>query len=395
MYKGQRTAAIIAAAGSGSRMGGGVNKQYMMIGALPVLARSVKAFNDAPAIDDIYIVVRETEAEMCRTEIVDRYRFDKVRKIIAGGDQRQDSVYNALRELEPDISLILVHDGARPLVGGETINEVVAACEAYGAAAAGVPIKDTVKVCDGKFIASTPDRSSLISIQTPQGFRKEMILHAFRKAYEDGFYGTDETVLLERLNEKVYIVMGEYSNIKVTTPEDIAVCEALLNIHPGSGGGTVRVGTGYDVHAFADHRKLILGGVEIPFEKGLLGHSDADVLLHAIMDALLGACALADIGRYFPDTDENYRGISSLVLLEKVGDLIGSEGYDICNIDATVIAERPKIAPYIHQMIKHIAEVLKISEDKVNIKGTTTEGLGFCGRGEGIAAQAIVAVEQQ
>ena len=156
----------------------------------------------------------------------------------------------------------------------------------------------------------------------------------------------------------------------------------------------MRVGTGYDVHAFAKNRKLILGGVEIPFERGLMGHSDADVLLHSIMDALLGACALADIGKYFPDTDENYRGISSLILLEKVGDLIGSEGYEICNIDATVIAERPKIAPYIHQMIKHIAEVLKIQEDKVNIKATTTEGLGFIGREEGIAAQAIVAVEQ-
>jgi len=289
----------------------------------------------------------------------------------------------------------LVHDGARPLVSGGTIDDVVAACSEHGAAAAGVPVKDTIKVVSGKFIAGTPDRTSLVSIQTPQGFRKDLLDRAFQKAYEDDFYGTDETVLLERIDEKVYIVMGEYSNIKITTPEDIAICGALLGIHPegDAGGKIMRVGTGYDVHAFAEHRKLILGGVEIPFEKGLLGHSDADVLLHAIMDALLGACALADIGRYFPDTDENYRGISSLVLLEKVGDLIGSEGYEICNIDATVIAERPKIAPYIHQMIKHIAEVLKISEDKVNIKGTTTEGLGFCGRGEGIAAQAVVAVE--
>ena len=192
------------------------------------------------------------------------------------------------------------------------------------------------------------------------------------------------------------MVLGDYSNIKITTPEDMVMCESLLGIsrESGAGGRIMRVGTGYDVHAFAENRKLILGGVEIPFEKGLLGHSDADVLLHAIMDALLGACALADIGRYFPDTDEDYKGISSLILLEKVGDLIGSEGLEFSNIDATVIAERAKIAPYIHQMIKHIAEVLKISEDKVNIKGTTTEGLGFCGRGEGIAAQAIVAVEQ-
>jgi 2-C-methyl-D-erythritol 4-phosphate cytidylyltransferase/2-C-methyl-D-erythritol 2,4-cyclodiphosphate synthase len=276
------------------------------------------------------------------------------------------------------------------------INALIEAAAMHGAAAVGVPVKDTIKIVTENCVSAGPARDNLYSMQTPQGFRKALINSAFEKAYEENFYGTDETSLLERLNEKVYIVKGDYSNIKITTIEDIAVAEAMLKMNPDKdpGGSTMRVGTGYDVHAFAKNRKLILGGVEIPFERGLMGHSDADVLLHAIMDALLGACALADIGKYFPDTDENYRGISSLILLEKVGDLIGSEGYEICNIDATVIAERPKIAPYIHQMIKHIAEVLKIQEDKVNIKATTTEGLGFIGREEGIAAQAIVAVEQ-
>ncbi len=396
MVNTKKIAVIIAAAGSGKRMGSGINKQYLYIGDMPVIARTIKAFNENPMVDEILVVLRESETEYFKQEILNKYHFAKVKKVVIGGAQRQDSVFNAVKQLDSNVDYVLIHDGARPLIKQENINTLIEAVDLYGAAAIGVPVKDTIKIAEDSWLCSTPDRKTLFSVQTPQGFRKDLIRRAFEKAEEENFYGTDEASLLERLNQKVYIVMGDYSNIKITTIEDLAVAEALLKMNPdrSQGGSTMRVGTGYDVHAFAENRKLILGGVEIPFEKGLMGHSDADVLLHAIMDALLGACALADIGKYFPDTDENYRGISSLILLEKVGDLIGSEGYEICNIDATVIAERPKIAPYIHQMIKHIAEVLKIQEDKVNIKGTTTEGLGFIGREEGIAAQAIVAVEQ-
>lgn len=396
MFNAKKIAVIIAAAGSGKRMGSGINKQYLYIGDMPVLARSIKSFNDNPRIDDILVVLRESEMALFRQEITGKYHYAKVKALVAGGKERQDSVFNALKQVGRDMDYVLIHDGARPLIKQETINALIEAVDSYGAAAVGVPVKDTIKTGSGDYFTGTLDRTILFNMQTPQGFSRDLILKAFKNASEENFYGTDEASLLERIHEKVYIVLGDYSNIKITTIEDIAVAEAMMRMSPdrSSGGGTMRVGTGYDVHAFAEHRKLILGGVEIPFERGLMGHSDADVLLHAIMDALLGACALADIGKYFPDTDENYRGISSLILLEKVGDLIGSEGYDICNIDATVIAERPKIAPYIHQMIKHIAEVLKIQEDKVNIKATTTEGLGFIGREEGIAAQAIVAVEQ-
>ncbi len=396
MFNTKKIAVIIAAAGSGKRMGSGINKQYLHIGDMPVLGRSVKAFNDNPHIDEILVVLRESEMALFRQEIIGKYHFAKIKALVAGGKERQDSVSNALKQVGQDMDYVLIHDGARPLIKQDTINALIEAVDSNGAAAVGVRVKDTIKAGSGDYFTGTLDRDILFNMQTPQGFSRDLILKAFKNAGEENFYGTDEASLLERIHEKVYIVLGDYSNIKITTFEDIAVAEAMLKMNPdrSSGGGIVRVGTGYDVHAFAEHRKLILGGVEIPFEKGLMGHSDADVLLHAIMDALLGACALADIGKYFPDTDENYRGISSLILLEKVGDLIGSEGYDICNIDATVIAERPKIAPYIHQMIKHIAEVLKIQEDKVNIKATTTEGLGFIGREEGIAAQAIVAVEQ-
>ena len=396
MYNAGKISVIIAAAGSGRRMGSGINKQYLHIGEMPVLARSIKAFNDNPLIDEILVVLQESDMAYFRQEILGKYPFAKVRQIVAGGSERQDSVRNALKQIGQETAYVLIHDGARPLIKQDVISALIEAVALHGAAAVGVPVKDTIKIVTENCVSAGPARDTLYSMQTPQGFRRALINSAFDKAYEENFYGTDETSLLERLNEKVYIVKGDYSNIKITTIEDIAVAEAMLKMTPDKdpGGSTMRVGTGYDVHAFAKNRKLILGGVEIPFERGLMGHSDADVLLHAIMDALLGACALADIGKYFPDTDENYRGISSLILLEKVGDLIGSEGYEICNIDATVIAERPKIAPYIHQMIKHIAEVLKIQADQVNIKATTTEGLGFIGREEGIAAQAIVAVEQ-
>ena len=397
MYKNQKIAAIVAAAGSSKRMGSGINKQYLKIGNIPVIVRSIMAFTENPLFDEIVLVLREEEINHFKTEYLGSGRFSKEIHIVAGGSERQDSVYNALKKISKDIDIVLIHDGARPLVSQEIINNVVYKTFDTGAAAPFVPLKDTIKLVDFEKVISTPDRSSLLAIQTPQGFNRSKLIKAFEIAYQDQFFGTDETVLFERIKEKVYIVKGDYLNIKITTTEDIAFCEALLKMKNAEQGGQVemRVGNGYDVHAFAENRKLILGGVEIPFERGLLGHSDADVLIHAIMDALLGACGLADIGRYFPDTDEDYKGISSLLLLDKVGDLIGSEGFDIINIDATVIAERPKIAPYINQMIKHIAEVLKISEDRVNVKGTTTEGLGFVGREEGIAVTAIVAVEKQ
>jgi 2-C-methyl-D-erythritol 4-phosphate cytidylyltransferase/2-C-methyl-D-erythritol 2,4-cyclodiphosphate synthase len=207
------------------------------------------------------------------------------------------------------------------------------------------------------------------------------------------------------MGEKVYLVEGDYNNIKITTKEDIIVGEAILTARSGqpvSAGNppeeeteATRIGTGYDVHRLTEGRKLILGGVEIPFDKGLLGHSDADVLLHAIMDALLGAAALGDIGRHFPDSDESYRGISSLFLLKRVGELLSKNGCRIGNIDAVVIAQRPKIAPYIGEMTMRIAETLGIRENMINIKGTTTEKLGFCGREEGIAAQASVLIRRR
>jgi 2-C-methyl-D-erythritol 2,4-cyclodiphosphate synthase len=312
----------------------------------------------------------------------------KVKGIVPGGAQRQDSVYAALSTIPEDVDFVLVHDGARPFVTEETIEALIEGTVKHGAAVAAVPVKDTIKSAEDGIFSETLDRSRLYSIQTPQGFGRKLLKQAYERAFSENFYGTDDAVLVEKMGEKVYLVKGDYHNIKITTKEDIILGEAIL-------GEETRIGTGYDVHRLTEGRKLILGGVEIPFDKGLLGHSDADVLIHAIMDALLGAAALGDIGRHFPDNDESYRGISSLLLLKRVGGLLTESGCRIGNIDAVVIAQRPKIAPYIGEMTARIAETLDIEENRINIKGTTTEKLGFCGREEGIAAQASVLIRRR
>ena len=304
-----------------------------------------------------------------------------------------------------DAGIVLIHDGARPLVPRTVIDVVVGGCAARGAAIPAIPVKDTIKqihISDsGAVVSSTPERSSLRAVQTPQGFDAALLMRAYDACGPDTAV-TDDASLVEALGVPVYIVDGDEMNIKITTPSDLGRAEQLLNRqsaddpckneHAAAIMRAPRTGMGYDVHAFAENRKLILGGVDIPHDRGLLGHSDADVLIHAIMDALLGAAALGDIGKHFPDTDPRYKGISSLLLLGHVSELLRSHGWAIVNIDATVIAQRPKVAPHIPQMKKNMAEVLKISESQINIKGTTTERLGFTGREEGIASQAVASI---
>ena len=391
MLRDKKISVIIAAAGSAKRMGGGLNKQYIVLDGMPVLARSVDVFERNPHVDEIVIVVKAGEEDRCRSEIVDAYGFKKVSCVMAGGSERQYSVRAALAALSPDCDYVLVHDGARPLVSDETVDAVIFACMETGAAIPAVPVKDTIKAVDDGVVCGTPDRSSLRAVQTPQGFEKPLLVKAYELLDQDGgAVVTDDASLVEALGHPVSIVDGEEKNIKITTPADVKKAEIMMgeiktDMMP-------RVGMGYDVHAFAEGRKLILGGVDIPHERGLAGHSDADVLVHAVMDALLGACAMGDIGRHFPDSDPAYKGIDSLKLLAHVGALLAENGWQIINIDATVIAQRPKIAPHVDKMRENIAEVLKISASQINIKGTTTERLGFAGREEGIAAQSIASI---
>lgn len=424
MYQNLKVAVLIAAAGSGKRMGGGLSKQYRSLEGIPVLSRAVMAFDSHPLVDDIYIIGREGELDYCRKVAIEPYGFVKVRGLVPGGKERQDSVGNGVQALSEE-EIVLIHDGARPFIAHDVITRVIEAAANRGGAVAAVPVKDTIKVAateklkidcksqiddnqgmstDLPYCIDTPQRSTLYQVQTPQGFLRDVIEKAFQQAASEHFYGTDDAVLVERTGQKVYLVMGDYRNIKITTQEDMEIGVTIAKMMANqekkeeAGLGEYRMGTGYDVHRLTSDRRLILGGVDIPWEKGLLGHSDADVLVHAVMDALLGAAALRDIGYHFPDSDERYRGADSLKLLREVIELLHGNGFIPVNVDATVIAEKPKIAPYIPQMRENMARILwpdipiESAVSRINVKGTTTETLGFCGRGEGIAAQAVACI---
>lgn len=393
MYKDEKVIAIIVAAGSGKRFGGALPKQYMKLGGQTVLQKSVKAFEENARVDDIIVVAGEgfTElaAELCGG-------FKKMHSVVLGGNERQDSVLRGLTEAAQTVNgvsentIILVHDAARPFVSDDIINSVIKGAEECGGAVPAVSVKDTVRQAealagfadtellkDGASQAAsrTLDRRLLYSVQTPQGFRAGVLTAAYEKAYNEEFFGTDDASIVERMGINLKMVKGDYANYKITTKEDMRA--------------EMRIGTGFDVHRLTEGRELYLCGVKIPHEKGLLGHSDADVALHALMDAMLGAAAMGDIGRHFPDSDEKYRGISSVKLLEEVCRMLEREGYSVGNVDLTVMAQKPKIAPYIPEMKRNVAAVLGTDENAVNIKGTTTEGLGFVGREEGIAAEAV------
>ncbi|MGE5370562.1 MAG: 2-C-methyl-D-erythritol 4-phosphate cytidylyltransferase [Solirubrobacterales bacterium] len=377
------TAVILAAAGQGKRMGAPVNKVLLELGGRPLLAYSLQLFEALDDVAEIVLVAHPDETGYMKEMIVSKYAGSKPVKVVAGGKERQDSVRNGLAAVDPKLGLVAVHDGARPLVSADLARRLIAAARAHGAACPGVAAKDTLREGQDEIFGKTLDRSRIYQIQTPQVFRRESLIQAFDKADADQWMATDDAALYERYIGPVRLVTGEYRNLKITTGDDLLAAEGMLGA-----AGEDRCGTGFDVHRLVQGRKLIIGGVEVPWEKGLLGHSDADVLLHAISDALLGAAALGDIGKHFPDSDERYRGISSLVLLSHVGVKIADAGFTVLNIDATVIAEKPKMAPYITTMRERIAEALKIETDRVSVKATTTEGLGFTGRGEGIAAQA-------
>lgn len=362
--------AVIVAAGSGNRMGSGIPKQYLKIDGEPIIVKTVRAFRVNKNVDGIFVVVNKDYKEYCRNLLE---AGGLKTEIVIGGKERQDSVYAALKELKRRGTdpgrCVLIHDGARPFVTGRIIDDVAAAVAETGAAVPVVPVRDSIRRKDGNL-----NRNGLYAAQTPQGFTLDLVFEAYERAYAEGITGTDDASLVDRLGREIRMIDGDYGNIKITTKDDLPV--------------SLRIGTGFDAHAFAEGRKLVLGGVVIPCNRGLHGHSDADVMVHAVMDAMLGAAAMGDIGRYFPDSEETYKGISSLKLLKKTDEIIKKEGYEISNLDITLIAQKPNISEYTEEMTSNIAQVLNISKRQLNIKGTTTEKLGFIGREEGIACQA-------
>jgi 2-C-methyl-D-erythritol 4-phosphate cytidylyltransferase/2-C-methyl-D-erythritol 2,4-cyclodiphosphate synthase len=373
---------LIVAAGRGSRFGGEVPKQYTNLGGVAVLRRTVLAFRNHPGIASILVAIHPDDRELCDAAIGD---LDI--PIVFGGATRQDSVLNLLEALEaPAEDRVLIQDAARPLVNAGIIDRMIAALDTVRGAIAAVPLADTLKRgADGK-ITGTVDRTALWRAQTPQGFHFGAILLAHRDAA--GMELTDDAAVAEQAGIAVELVMGDEDNFKITSAGDLARAELLVQ----SRLGDVRTGTGFDVHRLVDGDGCWINGVKIPHTQSLLGHSDADVGLHALTDAILGAIGAGDIGTHFPPSDEKWRGAPSHKFLRHAADLVVAKGGAIAHCDVTVMCERPKIGPHRAAMVKRIAEILGIDEDRVSVKATTTEGLGFTGRGEGIAAQAIATV---
>ena len=370
--------AVIVAAGASRRMG--FDKlSFRLPDGRTVLETSCAALAAHPAVTQLVLVCGGNRAA-CEAIAA---HCPKPCTVVQGGATRADSVRSGLAAAEGE--LVAIHDAARPFVSEAVITAVLTAAAADGAAAPAVPVKDTIKIADGAGrVAATPDRASLYAVQTPQCFRRSLYLQALSAVTgEKASLVTDDCSLFELAGLPVTLTEGDYANYKITTKEDLQKEK------------TMRIGHGYDVHRLVEDRKLILGGVEIPFEKGLLGHSDADVLLHAVMDAVLGAAALGDIGQHFPDNDPAYKGADSLQLTREVAKIIAAHGYRVGNIDATILCQRPKLAPHIPAMREKIADAFGLPVDAVSVKATTEEHLGFTGRGEGIAAHAVCLVSSE
>ncbi len=384
--------AVILAAGSGSRMKMDTNKVFIKFEDQSAVVRCLKTFEGTGLFSSVVVVCHPEERELIRRKAA-KYLKGNTYIFCDGGSERQYSMENALEYVPEETDVIAVHDAARCFVTPKIIKDCVSSAIRFGSGVAGIGATDTIKRTRDGVVTETLNRAELVCVQTPQVFRADVLRKAYRQAVEDGFLGTDDASLVERIGEKVHIVTGSVDNIKLTTRADIAEGEKIVEERKAA--ADVRIGNGFDMHAFADGRDLILGGVTIPCEYGLDGHSDADVLVHAIMDALLGAARLGDIGKLFPPADARYKDIYSIRLLKEVGDLLKKYGYEIVNIDSTVIMQAPKISAYSAQMIKNIAEALGMDETYVNVKATTTEYLGALGRGEGAAAQAVCILQKR
>ena len=341
------------------------------------------------------LIVAPEDVERARRSLLQPGR-DRSERVVAGGDTRQASVRAGLAEVSPACDLVLVHDAARPFVTAELVHACLGAAAAHGAAVSALPATDTVKeVGPEGVVTATLDRSRLWLVQTPQAFRRELLMEAHEAAARAGVTGTDDASLVEQIGHSVHVVLGDPGNMKITHPEDVRRSEQTLSeCRAGAGRGmAVRSGIGYDAHAFVEDRPLVLAGVRLRDRRGLLGHSDADVVSHAVCDALLGAIGAGDIGQHFPDTDARYAGINSLSLVTRVSHLVREAGWEIGNVDAVVIAEEPRMAPHIPDMREALAAALGTPVSRVSIKAKTTEGMGFTGRGEGIASHAIALLE--
>lgn len=378
--------AVVVAAGRGVRMGAAVNKVLLPLCGEPVIRHAVRAFCEADEIDGVVVVASADETEQMRAALCG---LEKVCAIAPGGSTRQESVKNGLDALPKEARIALVHDGARPLISRELIARCIRQTEDCGSAVVCTPVTDTVKVEKDGCVVRTLDRSQLRAVQTPQCFFAGELKAAYEAAARDGVSVTDDASVMEHAGHSVHLLESSEVNFKLTTPEDLRRAEDIIGERKFM-QRLPRTGFGYDVHKLVSGRRLILCGKEIPWEKGLDGHSDADVAVHALMDALLGAACLGDIGRLYPDNDPAFEGADSMKLLADVLRRVKDAGYAVVHADVTIVAQKPKLMPYMDEMRRNLENAMPGAQ--VNVKATTTERLGFEGRGEGISAQAVATI---
>ena len=373
-----RAWAVLVAAGQGERAGLPVNKVFYPLEGRTPLSRCLDTLEKSGLFEGIVVVLSKDGFLTYNAIAEHEGKCALVKSVVAGGKTRQESVFAGLRVIPEDVELVAIHDAARPFAKENLFAETLKAAEETGSGIISTEVTDTIKQMENGRAVATPDRASLRAVQTPQSFRLNEIMRAHMEAIEQGYAGTDDASLYERTFGSATLVLadGARENVKLTYKRDFA-------------RGDMRIGTGYDVHRLVEGRELVLCGVKIPYEKGLLGHSDADVALHALMDAMLGAIGEGDIGRHFPDSDEQYKGIESTKLLSHVVRLAREKGYILGNCDVTIVAQRPKLASFMEEMRANVAYYTGVDASRVNIKATTTEKLGFEGEGLGISAQAV------
>jgi 2-C-methyl-D-erythritol 4-phosphate cytidylyltransferase/2-C-methyl-D-erythritol 2,4-cyclodiphosphate synthase len=378
--------AIIAAGGRGARLGHAQPKQLLVLGGRTILQHSVEAFVRSPRITDIVVALPSDVAAEPPAYL---RGAAKPIHVVEGGERRQDSVARAFAAATA-ADVVVIHDAARPFVSDDVIARTVDAAAEHGAAIAALAATDTVKRGDAqRVIVGTVPRQEIFLAQTPQAFRSGVLRDALRQA-DGAADATDEAMLAEQAGHPVHLVDGDARNIKITTAADLEMARALMGT--ARAPGTMRIGHGYDLHVLVDGRKLILAGVTIPFDKGLRGHSDADVICHAVTDAILGAAAAGDIGRHFPDTDPAWKDANSIALLTRAAEVVREAGYAISNVDVTVIAQKPKLLSYVSAMCDNLARALGVEPAQVSVKGKTNEGVDAVGQGEAIAAHAVALV---
>ncbi|MCE2542748.1 MAG: 2-C-methyl-D-erythritol 4-phosphate cytidylyltransferase [Acidobacteria bacterium] len=376
--------AIVAAGGKGERLGGGVRKQLRTVGGRTLLERSVTPFDGSERIAEI-ILVLPADLVASPPDLVRGIRTPV--RLVAGGGRRQDSVAAGLGALAPESEIVVIHDAARPFCTPAVIGRTIDAAAECGAATAALPAFDTVKegrVEDGAtLVGATLQRERVFLVQTPQAFRVDLLRDAVARG--GGADATDEATLVERAGHPVRLVQGDVRNFKVTSRDDLALAEQLVS----AGQVETRVGLGYDLHRFVEGRPLVLGGVSIPGPRGLLGHSDADAVCHAVTDAVLGAAGAGDIGQLYPDDEDRWKGAASIELLRDAMGAVRKLGFAVGNVDVVVVTERPKIRAVAGTMRQRLAEVLLVAPERISVKGKTGEGVGEVGRGEALVVHAI------